>query len=504
MLILIILDGFGLSNYKEFNAVYKASMPNWNNLTKNFAFGFIQASSSFVGLPSGQFGNSEVGHLIIGSGRIVQQDITRIDSSILDGSFYNNITLNNSIKNNTSGNFHLLGILSDGGVHGHINHLIFLIKYLELHTTINKIFLHIFLDGRDVPPKSAINYYNILNKAIKDCYKVQLATIIGRFYAMDRDNRYERTKLAYDLIMNGVTQNIVTNFDELINLEYTKGITDEFIPPYKIKGYSGITTGDTVFFTNFRSDRAIQLTKAFITDEIKPFCANTPPLIDFITMTVYDQNLKVKSLFNQQLINNTLGEVLSKNKLSQLRIAETEKYPHVTYFFNGRSKNRSENEDWILIQSPQNVATYDLKPEMSLPQVTTEIISQIEKDKYDVIITNFANADMVGHTGSLEATIKALECIDLALGEIVDKAIKNSWDIIITADHGNCEEMFNSVTNQPITQHTTNPVPFLYIGEKAKIRSNGSLKDIAPTILNILSIKKPDEMDGENLVEFIE
>ena len=504
MLILIILDGFGLSDSKKFNAISQANMPNWNKLIKSYAFGLIKASGDFVGLPKDQFGNSEVGHLIIGSGRVVRQDITRINYSILNKSLFSNNNLNAAITNNSSGTFHLFGVLSDGGVHGHIDHIITLIKYLETIPKITKVYLHAFLDGRDVPPQSSQVFYNFLKKSIIECRKFELATVIGRYYAMDRDNRYERTKLAYDLIMSGSTKNRATNFDELINCEYKNGVNDEFVPPYNINDYHGMCDGDTVLFTNFRPDRAIQLTKSFVESNFDFFQTKKINLSDFITMTTYDAKLNIKALFKQELIKNTLGEMLSKNKLKQLRIAETEKYPHVTYFFNGRNTNKSENEDWILVPSPRDIATYDLKPEMSLPEVTEKIIDAIEKNKYDVIITNFANGDMVGHTGCLEATIKAVECIDLAVGKIVAAMakIKNA-EIIITADHGNCEEMFDLVSNQPITQHTTNPVPFLYIGRKAKISKNGSLKDIAPTILNLLSIEVPDEMEGENLIEFV-
>lgn len=515
--LLIILDGFGLNANRQFNAVKLANMPNWELYTKNYAFGAIEASGNKVGLPSGQFGNSEVGHLNIGSGRIVAQDITRIDLAIEDKSLAKIKALQDLTLNTKNRNLHILGLLSDGGVHSHINHIIALIEFAASVNQFNNIFLHLFLDGRDTPPKSAIKYLNMLEPYLKKYPKVQIVTLSGRYYAMDRDKRYDRIKLSFDVItlgnslpqsINNLSQNLdsdIIKAKAIIENSYSQGLTDEFIKPQIVhSNYTGINDCDDVIFANYRSDRAYQLTNAFLDEDFTEFKRERFKVNSFLTMTEYDPKFKVaRVIFPRNLINNTLGEYISNLGLKQLRIAETEKYPHVTYFFSGGRKDPFEGEKRILIDSPKDVATYDLKPQMSLPELTNKLVECIKSDKYDLIITNFANGDMVGHTGNLEATIKAVEAIDEALGSCVESMRERGGEVLVIADHGNCELMFDEVNDQPHTQHTTNLVPCLYIGRKALIPNTGSLQDVAPSILAIMDLPKPIEMTGNNLIKFI-
>ena len=500
--LLIILDGFGIRDNSDNNAINQANMPNWQYFTNNYAFGALDASSEAVGLPGGQFGNSEVGHLNIGAGRVVMQDITRIDNSIEDKSFFKNPVLMDALDNTISNTVHIMGLLSDGGVHSHISHILALIKLASFNPKIHKIWLHLFLDGRDTPPQSAIKYLENICKNIALESNVAIATIAGRYYAMDRDKRYDRIEYAYNAIIRGQSDNNGTDVLDIVKQSYQTGINDEFVKPCVLNGYTGVNDGDSIIFANFRSDRAIQLTDAIINPEFTHFMHKKLKLSAFVTMTSYDPVFNLPVAFSPNIVTNPLGEYLSSLGLKQLRIAETEKYPHVTYFFNGGIKRPSFGEDWILVDSPRDVATYDQKPEMSLPEVTTKLLKAIASEKYDVIITNFANGDMVGHSGNLNAAIKAVEAIDIALGKIVPEMLKHDGEILIIADHGNCEEMFDYVSNQPHTQHTTNLVPCLYIGRNATIKSGGALKDVAPTILNICGLSKPIEMTGNSLIEF--
>lgn len=500
--LLIILDGFGISKNTKYNAIEKADKPFYNYLCKNYAFGTVKASGSFVGLPKGQFGNSEVGHLNIGAGRIVKQDITIIDDSILNNKFCDNpnlLSVFNRINNN---NLHLIGLLSDGGVHSHINHIVALINCAIKHNKINHIFLHIILDGRDTPPQSALIYINQIMKLILQYDKIKIATISGRYYAMDRDQRFDRIKLAYDAIINGDSKNRTDDIIDFINNSYAKGINDEFIIPIVCNNYNGISENDGIIFANFRSDRAIQLTKAIMDPDFSHFKRSMVTISVFATMTLYSNNLNVTVLFQKENVISTLGEYLSNIGLKQLRIAETEKYPHVTYFFNGGVKKEFPNEDRILVPSNRNVRTYDEIPEMSLPEISKILVEKIKENKYDFIVANFANADMVGHTGNFEASIKAIEAIDQSLMKVVTAMQEQNGEVVITADHGNCEEMYDSKNNQPHTQHTSNYVPFIYIGRAATIMYDGALQDIAPSILSIMNLNKPKEMTGTSLIHF--
>jgi 2,3-bisphosphoglycerate-independent phosphoglycerate mutase len=501
--LLIILDGFGLRDEQNFNAIKNANMPNWQNLISNYAFGKIDASSQAVGLPAGQFGNSEVGHLNIGAGRIVLQDITRIDKSIADGSFYTNAALLKNLalaKNNT---VHIMGLLSDGGVHSHIDHILALLKLAQEQQHINCVYVHVFLDGRDTPPQSAAKYFKQLQQFIAQNSKIKIATISGRFYAMDRDNRFERILLAYNAIMLAKSDYHANNYDQVLTDEYKNNVFDEFVHPYVIGDYSGVKDGDSIIFANFRADRAIQLTDAIVNTQFTHFAQSQVKLASFVTMTLYDKRFNLDVAFAQNIVRNNLGEFIASLGYKQLRIAETEKYPHVTYFLNGGNKEPYPNESRILIPSPRNVATYDQQPEMSLPKVTDELVKAIANQNYDFIITNFANGDMVGHTGDYEATIKAVEALDLAIGKVVKAMQEQNGEVIIIADHGNCEEMYDFNVQQPHTQHTTNLVPFLYIGRRAKIKPHGALKDVAPSLLFLNEIVPPPEMTGENLIEFV-
>lgn len=500
--LLIILDGFGLRDDASFNAIANAHTPNWNNYINKYVFGAVSASGLAVGLPDNQFGNSEVGHLNIGAGRIVQQDITRIDASIKNNTFNNNPVFVNALNSTTSKCLHIMGLLSDGGVHSHIEHIFALIKMAQQSIAIERVWLHLFLDGRDTPPKSASQYLEALDKLIATCSKVKVATISGRYYAMDRDKRYERIKLAYDAIINGFSNLHTQNSSLGLLAAYERGENDEFIQPQVLPGYAGVNDGDSIIFANFRSDRAIQLTDAIVNNNFTGFERKKLQLSNFVTMTCYDNRLNTEIAFTPIAISNTLGEYIATKGLHQLRIAETEKYPHITYFFNGGRKEPFANEDRILISSPRDVKTYDQKPEMSLPEVTQKLVAAIKEDRYDFIITNFANGDMVGHSGVLEAAVKAVNAIDIALGQAIEAMQSTGGEVLIIADHGNCEEMFDTKINQPHTQHTTNLVPFLYIGRYAKVKSGGSLQDVAPTLLAMSGLDMPWEMTGHNLLEF--
>lgn len=500
--LLIILDGFGLRSENQYNAVNQANKPHWDYYTQKYAFGAIDASSFAVGLPNGQFGNSEVGHLNIGAGRLVLQDISRIDTAIENKSFFANDAFKFAFSNNQSGNIHIMGLLSDGGVHAQLNHILALIDLASSANNIAHIWIHVFLDGRDTPPQSALGYLEQLNKHIAHIPKAKIATCCGRYYAMDRDKRYDRIKLAYDAIMSARSDNLITNIIDAVKHAYKANVSDEFILPMVMEGYHGVNNGDSMIFANFRSDRAILLTDAIINPEFNAFATKSVKLGAFVTMTSYNAKSSAVAAFPPMTIHNTLGEYFSTLGLKQLRIAETEKYPHVTYFFNGGKKEASSGEDWILVNSPRDVATYDEKPEMSLPEVTKKLVAAIESEKYDLIVTNFANGDMVGHTGNFKAAVKAVEAIDLALGKVIPAMLEHGGEVLVIADHGNCETMYDELNHQVHTQHTTNLVPCLYVGRKARIISGGALKDVAPTLLMMSSIPKPPEMEGHNLIEF--
>ena len=510
MLILIILDGFGLNERRQGNAI-APSIKNLDNLMKNYPFIKLKASGEAVGLPSGLMGNSEVGHLNLGAGRIVYQDICRINKSIETGEFFKNPVLLKAIfkaKNNKKEKkLHLIGLLSDGGVHSHINHLYALLELANRHN-LDRVYIHAILDGRDTPPKSADQYIMQLEEWIKKHIMFSpspsIASIMGRYYAMDRDKRWHRTKKAYDALTKGIGESANTAL-EAINNAYERGETDEFVLPTVIisknKPIATIENKDSVIFFNFRPDRARQITRAFVDKDFNSFEREEFINPYFVCMTQYDENLPAPVAYHVEYVKNTLGEVLSKNNLKQLRIAETEKYAHVTFFFNGGKEKRSKGEDWCLIPSPKKVATYDLKPEMSAYEVTDKVLEKI--NKYDVIILNYANCDMVGHTGKYEAAVKAVKTVDECVGRIVQQVQKMNGIAIITADHGNADQMIYYESRRPHTAHTTNPVPFILVSnkqKKIKLRNSGILADVAPTILDLLGIDKPMDMTGESLL----
>ena len=499
--LLLILDGWGIASDEKASAPDIAKTPNYNFLKDKNPFNYLLTHGEKVGLPYGQMGNSEVGHMNIGSGRIVLQDLLRIDKSIKNGQFHKLKELKEIISHskNRSSNIHLIGLISDGGVHSHIDHLKEII--ISLNEVKEKIFIHGFTDGRDVDPRSGIKFIDSLEKF---CEKNggRLATIIGRYFSMDRDNRWERIKKAYDLICNGVGKKTNNLCDEL-KQSYKNNITDEFIEPIIKADNNGniihrFNYDDIVIFFNYRSDRGRQLTSAMSEKDLTDFGMKSVTK-NFYTLTNYDETFSVaKPLFKKIILKNTLGELLSKNGIPQLRIAETEKYPHVTYFFNGGIEESFSGEERILCPSPK-VATYDLKPEMSAEEVTQNVIAEIKKNKFGFICLNFANPDMVGHTGNFKAAIKACESVDKFLGEIVDIANLNKYVTIIIADHGNCEKMINSDGSEN-TSHTVNPVPIIIVNSNTHNINNGILADVAPTILDIMGIERPDEMSGKSLI----
>lgn len=470
----------------------------------------LKPSGEAVGLPEGQMGNSEVGHLNIGAGRVVYQEFTRINKAIKEGTFFKNKVLLEAISNvkeSSNSSLHLMGLISDGGVHSHINHLKALID-LSVTKKIKNLYIHAFLDGRDVPPRSAIPFLNEVDDYLKKKGIGEIATVSGRYYSMDRDNRWERVRKSYDVLVyrNG---NMYNTAAEVVEDSYKNNIDDEFVVPSMVKcrdeEKAKIKKGDSVIFFNFRPDRARQLTRAFISgDGFNNFDRGEhPPEVYFICMTQYDKEFNVPIAFPPAKIVNTLGEVLSKNGLKQLRIAETEKYAHVTFFFNGGVEKPNKGEDRILIPSPK-VSTYDLKPEMSAFEVTDTVIDKIKTKKYDVIILNYANPDMVGHTGCIDAAIKAVEAVDKCLDRVVEELNKEGGLAIITADHGNVEEMLGSDGRKVITAHSTSPVPFILCSTELKLKKdsgNFKLSDIAATILDILQIKKPEEMTGQSILD---
>ena len=502
---LMILDGFGIAEKSEGNAVALAKKPNFDRLVKEYPHTQLQASGMAVGLPEGQMGNSEVGHLNIGSGRIVYQELTRITKAIEDGDFFENEALMKAMKNAKENNtsLHLMGLLSDGGVHSHIGHLKGLLEFAKKEG-LQKVYVHAFMDGRDVPPSSGKDFIIKAEEMMKEVGVGQIATVSGRYYAMDRDNRWERVQLAYNAIVLGEGEK-ASSAVEAIENSYHDEKTDEFVIPCVIEedGHptATIKNGDSVVFFNFRPDRARELTRAINDKEFAGFKRETLNLT-FVTMTQYDKTLEgVNIAFKPQTLVNTLGEYVSSKGLKQLRIAETEKYAHVTFFFNGGVEKENPGEERKVIPSPK-VATYDLKPEMSAYEVTDELLNRLDQDKYDMIILNFANPDMVGHTGVVQAAVKAIEAVDECLGKIVDKVLEKDGTVFVTADHGNAETEIDFSTGNPFTAHTTNPVPFVWVSNNINGRTlkSGKLADIAPTMLNVMNLEVPKEMTGECLI----
>lgn len=508
-LILIILDGWGQRDATDSNAIYAANKPNWNHIWENNTHTLISGSGKCVGLPDGQMGNSEVGHLNMGAGRIVYQDLTRIDLAIHNGEFFKNDVLVDAFTQTkkTGKAVHVLGLLSPGGVHSHEKHIHAIVD-LAARLNHSSLFIHAFLDGRDTPPRSAAASLEALENHCRQLHTGQIVSLIGRYYAMDRDKRWDRIHLAYDLLVNGKAEYTASHAKQGLELAYHRGENDEFVKPTTIHPVNQtpitIEEGDIVIFMNFRADRARELTEALIDPDFHGFKReNWPKLGEFICLSEYDARFPTQIAYPPLPLENIFAEYISNLSLKQLRIAETEKYAHVTFFFNGGIEPPYPGEDRILIPSPP-VATYDLQPEMSAFELTDRLLNEIKGKQYDVIICNFANPDMVGHTGNFAATVKAIETIDQCLGKIIKVAKAVGGEVIITADHGNAEQMFNNETNQAHTAHTSDPVPFIYIGRKAKIANNfGKLSDIAPTMLYLMGLPKPKEMTGKTLVELI-
>ena len=504
--VLLILDGFGLRDETEHNAIALADTPVLDRLMKECPFVKGNASGLAVGLPEGQMGSSEVGHLNIGAGRIVYQDLVRITKSIEDDDFFENEALlkamNNAKEKGTS--LHIYGLLSDGGVHSHNTHLYALLELAKRHG-LEKVYVHCFTDGRDTPPESGKDYIQELQDKMDSIGCGKIATVGGRYYAMDRDNHWDRVEKAYRAMTlgEGVTANSAL---EAVTQSYAKGETDEFIQPTVVMEdgapVATIGDGDSIIFFNFRPDRAREITRTFCCDEFDGFDRGPRKQVTYVCFTDYDVTIPNKAVaFDKQTIVNTLGEWLAANGKKQARIAETEKYAHVTFFFNGGVEAPNEGEDRFLIPSPE-VATYDLQPEMSAPQVCDTLIEKIQSGEYDIIITNFANSDMVGHTGVEAANIEAIACLDACIGRVVEAVEAVNGQLFICADHGNAEMMVNPETGDPLTAHTTNPVPFILVNYDPAytLREGGCLADIAPTLLEMMGMEKPAEMTGESLL----
>jgi 2,3-bisphosphoglycerate-independent phosphoglycerate mutase len=501
---LIILDGVGI--YKDYigNAFTHANTPNIDKLMKEYPYTELEASGNSVGLPIGQMGNSEVGHLNIGAGRIIYQKLTEISNSILDGDFFDKKEFLGAIGNAKQNNskIHLMGLLSSGGVHSHNTHLYGLLELMKKHNFYD-VYVHVILDGRDVPPMVGKDDIQQLMDKMEEIGVGKIATVSGRYYAMDRDKRWDRIELAYDAFTLGEGNE---NSNALLAVEksYAEGVTDEFIVPTVIKEDSlpvaTVDTGDSIIFFNFRPDRARQITRAFVDDDFEGFEREKKVSTFYVTMTEYDKTIgNVHIVYSNDQPMNTLGQYVSNKGLYQLRVAETEKYGHVTFFFNGGIEQPFINEDRALIPSPK-VATYDLAPEMSAEQVKDEVLERLKMDKYDLIILNFANADMVGHSGVMEATIRALETVDRCLGEILELLEEKNGRALITADHGNAEMLMDEEDGSPITSHTTNKVPLILVGEGDVGLKEGILADLAPTTLDLLGLEKPEEMTGNSLI----
>ena len=498
---LMILDGWGVAPASDVNAATLAQTPNLDRYFAEFPHTTLEASGMEVGLPEGQIGNSEVGHLNIGAGRIIYQSLTRITKAIKDGDFFTNEVLCACMdKTKNAGKaLHLMGLLSDGGVHSNINHLIALLEMAKARG-LEKVYVHAFLDGRDVPPKSAVGFIKQLQDAIAGMDFGKIATVMGRYYAMDRDNRWDRLEKAYKTLVFGEGK-LVADPVQGVEASYEAGVTDEFVEPMVVEGVDAkITSGDGIIFFNFRPDRARQITRALNDAEFPHFERPASALpVNFVCMTQYDATIDAPVAYPPEEYNDTLGEVLAKEGKHQLRIAETEKYAHVTFFFNGGVEEPNLNEERVLINSPK-VATYNLQPEMSAYDVTNALLAELDKDKFDVVVLNYANPDMVGHTGVLPAAIKAMEAVDECVGKVVDKVLSLGGSVCITADHGNLEKMAEA-DGTPHTAHTTNVVPFILVSNEEHKLHSGVLADIAPTMLELLNIEKPAVMTGSSLIE---
>jgi 2,3-bisphosphoglycerate-independent phosphoglycerate mutase len=497
---LIIMDGFGESDEIEGNAIASARTPNIDRLKSSYPFTTIGAAGLDVGLPQGQMGNSEVGHLNLGAGRVVYQDYTRINLAIENGSFRENPVLIEAVEGakKRGGALHLMGLLSDGGVHSHNTHLRALLR-LAKERGLERVWIHAILDGRDVPPRSALGYFGELEDEIRSIGVGKVSTVAGRYYSMDRDRRWERTELAYRAMTSGDGV-FADSPEEAVRAGYDRDEDDEFLKPTVVDPEGLVEDGDSLIFFNFRPDRARQITKAFVNPD---FCEFNREKINvhFVCMTQYEESIDAQVAFPAEYLDDTLGEVVSRAGLRQLRIAETEKYAHVTFFFNGGREEASPGEDRVLIPSPK-VATYDLKPEMSAFEVTDAVVEKINEGAYDLIVLNYANSDMVGHTGIFDAAVRAVEAVDECVGRVVAEVLARGGAVLLTADHGNAEKMEDPGTGQHHTAHTTNPVPFVLIleGEEVKLRDDGILADVAPTVLDLLGLPRPAVMTGRSLI----
>ena len=508
-IVLVILDGWGYSESTEYNAIAAAKKPNWDRLWNSYPHTLIRGSGAEVGLPANQMGNSEVGHLNLGAGRVVYQEYTRVSRSIKTGSFFTNQTLVDAVDlaRDNGKAVHILGLLSPGGVHSHEDH-IHAMAELAVKRGTERVYMHAFLDGRDTAPKSAAESIRKMEAKFADLGGGCIASIIGRYFAMDRDHRWPRIQQAYDLITLGKGEYTADTALAGLEMAYQRGETDEFVKATAIVPAGAqpvkVEDGDVVIFMNYRSDRARQITRPFIEPDFDAFHRQaTPKLAQFVSLTEYKSDYDIPVAYPPDRLKNVFGEYVSKLGLRQLRIAETEKYAHVTFFFNGGREEPFEFEDRVLVNSP-NVSTYNEQPEMSAPEVTDRLVAAIESGKYDVIICNYANPDMVGHSGNFAATVKAIEYLDTCIARVVEAVQNAGGEILITADHGNAEMMRNDETSQPHTAHTTNPVPLLYVGRALKLNYNGgSLSDVIPTMLELMGLEQPTEMTGHSLIEHV-
>ena len=500
-LALLILDGWGHREDTHQNAVHHANTPVLDKLYAQYPHGLVSGSGYDVGLPDGQMGNSEVGHINLGSGRIVYQELTRISKSIADGEFNDNPALAEAVDKAIAvdGAVHIMGLMSPGGVHSHEEHIEAMCR-MAIARGAKKVYLHAFLDGRDTPPRSAEGSLAHFEAMFAELGTGKVASIIGRYYAMDRDNRWERVSQAYELITEGKSQYQSNSAVDALNAAYARDENDEFVAATTIGDAVSLNDNDALIFMNFRADRARQITRSFVDADFDGFERTVTPKINFVMLTEYAADIKAAIAFPSSDLVNTLGEVIQNNGQTQLRISETEKYAHVTFFFNGGKEQPFAGEDRILINSPK-VATYDLQPEMSSTELTDKLVEAIESTKYDYIICNYPNGDMVGHTGSFDAAVKACEAVDTCLGRVVEALDKVNGECIITADHGNAEQMVDTTTGQAHTAHTSELVPFVYVGRDANIREGGRLSDIAPTMLHLTGQVIPEEMTGKPLVE---
>lgn len=501
--VLLILDGFGHSEHSEHNAIAAANTPVWDQIWATRPKTLIQTSGMAVGLPEGQMGNSEVGHMTLGAGRVVYQNFTRINKAIKDGEFFKNpaytAAVDKAIVNN--GAVHIMGLLSDGGVHSHDDHIVAMAT-LAAQRGAKAIYIHAFTDGRDTAPRSAEAPLARLTQVCDALGNARIASISGRYFAMDRDNRWDRVQPVYDLMTQGISKHQAADALAGLAAAYARNENDEFVAPTRIGDAAPVKDGDALIFMNFRPDRARQLTRAFTDPNFDGFArAVTPKLADFVMTTEYAADIDASCAFPPENLVNTFGEYLQNQNKTQLRIAETEKYAHVTFFFSGGREEPYNGEERILIKSP-DVATYDLQPEMSAPEVTDKLVAAIESGKFDAIICNYANGDMVGHTGVFEAAVKAVEALDTCVDRVTKAALAAGGEVLITADHGNVEEMFDAGSGQVSTQHSTLPVPFVYVGARdVSMRDGGSLADVAPTMLALMGVPQPAEMSGEPLVK---